>query len=438
MKRFLTSALGLMAFVTGLNAQTAPAAETTPTFGIKFTGFVRNDVYFDSRQVVSARPATQGELLLYPTYMSNDMNGKDLNAASSFSMMAITSRLSGAITGPDAFGAKTSGVLEAEFFGNANGNENIFRLRHAYVKLDWPKTQLGFGQYWHPLFVTDCFPGVINFNTGMPFQPFSRNPQIRLTQKLSKELNLIVAASSQTEAFVSPGSSTNVALGATASNQSFLSNAVIPNLHAQLQYKTPTFLAGAAVDYKSVRPAFSQPSAVGASTNVSTTETVNSMSFEVYTKITTKPVVIKAEYVAGQNLYDHLMIGGYLAYATTTPAAYNITYKPVNVSSAWLEFIGTGKKVIPAIFFGYTQNNGADDGAVAAYTRGITLGKASLDKVVRVAPRVEVVSGKFKYGFEVEVTTATYGSTTQTNGKAGGSMSEFTNTRGLFYTSYSF
>ena len=437
MKKFLTSALGLMAVITGLNAQTAPAAETTPTFGIKFSGFVRNDVYFDSRQVVSARPATQGELLLYPTYLSNDMNGKDLNATPSFSMMAITSRLSGAITGPDAFGAKTSGVLEAEFFGNANGNENVFRLRHAYVKLDWPKTQLGFGQYWHPLFVTDCYPGVISFNTGMPFQPFSRNPQIRLTQKLGKTLNLIIAASSQTEAFVSPGSSTNVALGGTVANQSFLANAVIPNMHAQLQYKTPTFLAGAAVDYKSLRPATSQPSAAGAGTNVSTTETVSSMSFEVYTKITTKPVIIKAEYVAGQNLYDQLMVGGYLAYASASP--YNITYKPVNVASAWLELIGTGKKVIPGIFFGYTQNNGADDGAVAAYTRGITLGnKASLDKVIRVAPRIEVVSGKFKYGFELEVTTATYGSSTQTNGKAGGNMSEFTNTRGLFYTSYSF
>ena len=353
MKKFLTSALGLMAIITGLNAQTTASTEPAPTWGIKFSGFVRNDVYYDSRQVVSARPATQGELLLYPTYMSNDMNGKDLNATPSLNMMAITSRLSGTITGPDAFGAKTSGILEAEFFGNANGNENVFRLRHAYAKLDWPTTQLGFGQYWHPLFVTDCYPGVISFNTGMPFQPFSRNPQIRLTQKLGKTLNLILAASEQTESFVSPGSSTGVALGASAASQSFLANAVLPNLHAQLQFKTSSFLVGAALDYKSVRPATSQASAAGAATVISTSETVNSMSFEFYTKITTKPVVIKAEYVSGQNLYDQLMIGGYLAYTNASP--YNITYKPLKVGSAWLDIAGTGKKVVPGIFFGYTH-----------------------------------------------------------------------------------
>ena len=438
MKRILTSALGLMAIMIGLNAQTPQrnsSTEPAPTWGIKFTGFVRNDVYYDSRQVVSARPATQGELLLYPTYLSNDMNGKDLNASPSFSMMAITSRLSGTINGPDAFGAKTSGILEAEFFGNANGNENIFRLRHAYAKLEWPKTQLGFGQYWHPLFVTDCFPGVISFNTGMPFQPFSRNPQIRLTQKLSSSLNLILAATSQTEAFVSPGSSTGTALGTSVANQSFLSNAVIPNLHAQLQIKTSNFLAGGAIDYKSIKPATTQPSAAGEATIVSTTETVNSLTFEVYTKITTKPVVIKAEYVAGQNLYDHLMIGGYLAYANSSQ--YNITYKPLKVGSAWLDITGTGKKFIPGIFFGYTKNNGADDGAVASYARGITAGKNSLDKIIRVAPRVEFVSGKFKLGFELEVTTASYG-IAGSNGKVSGSTSDFTNTRGLFYTSYSF
>ena len=160
------------------------------------------------------------------------------------------------------------------------------------------------------------------------------------------------------------------------------------------------------------------------------------MSFEVYTKITTKPLVIKAEYIAGQNLYDHLMIGGYLAYASAAP--YSITYKPINVGSAWLEVMGTGKKFIPGIFVGYTQNNGADDNAVASYARGITAGKAgSIDKVIRVAPRFEMVSGKFKYGFELEVTTATYG-TAGKNGKVTGSTSDLTNTRGLFYTSYSF
>ena len=410
---------------------TEKKAEPSPTWGIKFSGFLRNDVFYDTRQVTSARPANQGQLLLYPTNISNDANGKDINAAPSFTMTSISTRLTGTITGPDAFGAKTSGLFEGEFFGNANGNENVFRLRHAYAKLDWATTQLAFGQYWHPLFVTDCYPGVVSFNTGVPFQPFARNPQIRLTQKLGKEVSLILAAVSQIEAFTSPGSSTGVALGAAAASQTFINDAVIPNLHAQLQYKSKSFLAGAAFDYKSLRPALK---ATSGTTSVSTDEKVNSTTFEVYAKLTTSDVVVKAEYVAGQNMYDHLMFGGYLAYGTTP----NITYKPMGVTSYWFEIAGTGKKVIPGLFFGYAKNNGASDaGAVLAYARSVAVNGASIDNVLRVAPRMEFVSGKFKFGSEIEITTAAYGAA-GTDGKVGGTTNSVTNTRLLLVTTYSF
>ena len=411
------------------------AAETPATWGIKFGGFLRNDMYYDSRQVVSARPANQGELLLYPANKSADLNGNDINAAPSFNATAITSRLSGIVTGPDAFGAKTSGLLEAEFFGNANGNENVFRLRHAYAKLDWENTQLAFGQYWHPLFVTDCFPGVVSFNTGMPFQPFARNPQVRLTQTLGGNLNLILAAVSQTEAFVSPGSSTGIALGASAGAQTFINDAVMPNLHAQLQYKTAALVAGFALDYKSLKPALKVVSAPGASTYLATSENVNGTSIEAYAKITTKNVILKGEYVRGQNLYDHLMMGGYLAYG----AVPNITYKPIQVNSMWFELIGTGKKVIPGLFVGYTNNDGSTEtgAAVATYARGVAANAASLDHIFRVAPRMEFVSGKFKFSTEVEVTSAGYGTASST-GKVGSVSTDVTNTRLLFVTTYSF
>ena len=442
-KRILAASILLCASIA--NGQTPTQKDSTqtvkpaekkmdPSWGIKFSGFIRNDVFYDSRQVVSARPANQGELLLYPANVLNDVNGKDINAAPSLDMLAITTRLVGTVSGPDAFGAKTSGIIEAEFFGNANGNENVFRLRHAIARLDWPKTQLALGQYWHPLFVTDCFPGVLSFNTGMPFQPFARNPQIRLTQKLGKELSLILAAISQTEAFVSSGPSTNIALGAATGSQAYISNAVVPNLHAQLQYKTKSFLAGVALDYKSLRPALSAPSAAGATTLVASNERVNSITFETYAKITTKSVIAKAEFLSGQNLYDHLMIGGYLAYGTA-PA---ITYKPITVNSYWVEIMGTGKKVIPGIFVGYTYNNGASqDNAVASYTRGITAGKTSLANVFRIAPRLETISGKFRFGLEAEITTAAYGAA-GSNAKVTGTTNSVTDNRILFISSYSF
>ena len=154
------------------------AAQDEGNFGIKFSGFVKNDFFFDTRQTVAAR---EGHFLLWPAAVTLDETGVDINAQSNFNILAVQSRLKGAITGPDAFGAKTSGVIEADFFAQANDNINLLRLRHAFVKLNWEHMELLAGQYWNPLFVTDCFPGTVSFNTGTPPQSFSRNPQVRAT-----------------------------------------------------------------------------------------------------------------------------------------------------------------------------------------------------------------------------------------------------------------
>ncbi|MCK7533463.1 MAG: hypothetical protein MZV63_21735 [Marinilabiliales bacterium] len=83
----------------------------------------------------------------------------DLNANPSFHILNIQTRIRGDISGPDAFGAKTSGAIEAEFFGTSESDLNGFRLRHAYVQMEWPKVTLLTGQYWHPMFITESFPG---------------------------------------------------------------------------------------------------------------------------------------------------------------------------------------------------------------------------------------------------------------------------------------
>ncbi len=429
MKRLLASPqrlLSMILLVTAVNnaaAQTPAAkpADPAPAWGIKLYGFVRNDMMFDSRQLVSAR---EGELSLYAKDKALDANGKDINAAPTFHMLAITSRLGGSITGPDAFGAKTSAILEAEFFGNIEGDINEFRLRHAWAKLDWPKTQLAFGQYWHPMFATDCYPGVVDFNTGMPFQPFNRSPQVRLTQKLDKanKLSLLLAIISQRDfASVAPS-------GYNATDP--LRNSVIPNLHAQLQYKDDHFGAGAGIDFKSLRPKLN-----AGTPNIVSKEKVNSASFIAYAKLTTKPVIIKAEAVIGQNLTDHLMIGGYLAYVDSTTKLEK--YKATKTKSFWFEISGTGKKLVPGLFVGYTSNDGAGDAGSIAYGRGIAVTGRSIKNIFRVSPRVEIISGKFKIGTEVEYTSAKYGSTTN-NGKVNGATDNANNVRLLFTTSFSF
>jgi len=401
--------------------KTTKPADPAPTWGIKFYGFVRNDIMYDTRQIISAR---EGDLSLYGKDKSLDANNKDINAAPTFHMLAITSRLGGTITGPDAFGAKTSAILEAEFFGNFDGGINEFRLRHAWAKLDWAKTQLAFGQYWHPMFVPECYPGVIDFNTGMPFQPFNRSPQVRLTQKLDKgnKMSLILAILSQRDfASVAPS-------GYNTTDPA--RNSAVPNLHAQFQYKGSTVVAGAGIDFKSLRPRLNS-----GKPNIVSKERVNSTSFIGYVKVMTKPVVMKAEAVIGENLTDHVMVGGYIGY---TPTADSVeSYDATKTKSFWFDIAGTGKKIVPGLFIGYTSNDGAKAGGKTAYGRSIGVSGRGIKDVFRVSPRVEFMSGKFKFGFEIEYTAAQYGSL-GTDSKVTGATDKVNNTRVLLATTFSF
>ncbi len=382
-------------------------AQEKQEFGIKFSGFVKNDYFFDSRQTVNIR---EGHVLLFPLPIVKDADGKDINAQSSFNYLSIQSRLTGKITGPDAFKAKTSGVLEADFFGNENTNfqdVNGFRLRHAYVNMKWTKTELLFGQFWNPLFVHTCFPGVISFNTGAPFQAFSRNPQIRLTQKFS-DFSLIAALLSQRD-FTSPGGS------------SALRNSSTPDVHLQLHWGVKNdslkteFLAGIGVEYKTLRPRISSTTGVApALVSHKVNETVSSYTTVAFAKIQLPAVTVKLYGLYGQNTFDLTMLGGYAVDTISNPLTGELKYQPVNIAATWLDVSTNGKKVQFGIFAGYTKNLGTEKelgfvnksnitSALALTSRG-----SNIESMMRVSPRVVFISGKLQLTFELEYTSAAY------------------------------
>lgn len=141
---------------------------------LSLSGFIKTDILYDTRQTTSIR---EGHFLLYPKDRALDPEGNDFNAKDTFHILSIQTRLALKITGPKALGARPTGYIEGEFFGHSDADINGFRLRHAYLKLNWEKTELMIGQFWHPMFITESFPEVVSFNTGAPFEPFSRAPR---------------------------------------------------------------------------------------------------------------------------------------------------------------------------------------------------------------------------------------------------------------------
>ena len=362
--------------------------------GIKWSGFVKVDYMLDSHQTVTAR---EGHFLLFP---SSDAAAGSTRA--NFNILAVQTRLKGAFSGPDFFGWKTSGVIEGAFFGHSNPDINGFRLRHAFVKLSNDKVDIIMGQYWHPMFVTAVFPGTYSFNTGVPFQPFSRNPQLRITTK--GKVKFIAVMFSERD-FASRGP-----IGTTST---YVRDALIPQLHAQLQFGGKSSVGGFGVNLKSMRPTL-------------TSDNVTSTSFISYFKTKTGSTTFKLEGVYGENMSDLLSISGLAESAGG--------YTSNQTLSVWSELSGGKEHSEWGIFAGYTKNNGFKE-AVTGAMWGLG---PTIENVFRIAPRLGWKSGKMKIGTEFEYTSAQYGALAANNMDIVASGSSVSNFRVLVTAIYGF
>lgn len=358
------------------------------SFGIRFSGFVNSQIFYDTRQIIEAR---EGMVSLLPKRPVYDKHGKDINAHPSLNQLAMTTRLRGTIDGPMALGASTTGIIEGDFTGQSNSDNNGFRLREAYVKLSWKSSSLLAGLYWHPLYSPEVRPTTIGLNTGAPFHPFSRHNQIRFEQKAGS-FRIVAAAASQRD-YASDGPD--------GRSSEYLRNNVLPNLDLQVMYSPGKHLFGLGVDYKALLPRLSIKEG---NNTYKTDDKVHSFAIAGFAKIDIPFLHIKAGVVAGENLTEHIMMGGYVEHRIDT-VNHRISYVPTSQISAWLDLSTRGKNIRYALFAGYGKNLGYN-----ASKEGRFYGNfGDLDHAYRIAPRIQVYSGKLMLAGEVEYTAAAFG-----------------------------
>lgn len=247
------------------------------------------------------------------------------------------------------------------------------------------------GQNWHPMFPVDGFPATISFNTGAPFVPFSRNPQIRYTVTVGW-LSVLATAYSQRD-FVHSGPA--------GASSKYLRNSGIPGVDIQLQIRPDSseHIFSVGTDYKTIVPS------LVTYTGYKTTESLGSYAVYSAMKFKYKPVSIKFMAVLAQNASDMLMIGGYAIRDTVNPDRGALHYTNVNTGSGWIDIHTNSKKVQPGIYAGYTKNLGTSNSAKGNYYgRG-----TNIAYVYRIAPRISIFSGKSIFATEIEYTTAAYG-----------------------------
>lgn len=342
---------------------------------LKYGGFIRFDTFYNLRQIVASREC---HFYLYPKTVANDETNWDENSIPMFNMTSFQTRLGLTIL-PEKYGNYSiSGKVEGDFFGTTNGLENIVRLRHAFIKISKASTQILLGQYWSPLFTVEVYPGVLNFNTGAPIQPFARFPQISLYKNLLEKLQLKLSITMQRDAY-------QEILG-----KSIQQRAGIPAIHLHSVYQYSSGLVGLGWTQKSLRPE---------------KVIINETAFTVYGKTEFDAFKIKYKYVSGTDLSDHLMMGGL---AKITNFDSSTTYLGTRVSSYWIDLEFNYKSFMTGLFTGFTLNQGIDDHEDQMNSYMFYARSPEIEKVARISPRLIWKNKNLHFGLEYDITLVLY------------------------------
>ena len=393
-------ALSLMAALVALSGMAQ--VKIGKDFSLKIYGHVRTDIFYNSR---ANTESVDGLFYSYPKDEVLDPNGNDINGSSSSNMYAVYSRMGFDFAGPMIANAKTSAKIEFDFRGNGNDNLSALRLRHAYFNFDWGKSKVLVGQTSHPFF-GDVSPQILNLNTGSPFQPFGRAPQIRYRYN-SGALQLQAAALWQSQ-FKSHGPSADNGTGdGNARNQYPHKNSNVPEIALGIDYKKDGWIAGVGIDLLSITPRTVAIGEDGKKYKVD--ERLTTVSYEAHVKYTGKDLKVAAKTTLGSNFTHTSMLGGY-AVKSVDDKTGEKKYTPFRNSSTWLNIV-YGKKWKPGIFLGYIKNLGTESDMILGenvYGTG-----TNIDKLMNGTFELTYNVPHWKIGVEYTYTAAWYGKNKQ-------------------------
>ncbi len=374
-------------------------------FDITISGYVKNDTFFDTRQVDAL---AAGHFLFFPKRKLPDVCGDDINAHGNYNILAIQSRLRATIQGPTFENVKGYAVIEGDFFGSFSEDFflgstliNRFELRHAFFELDWPNVSILAGQTWHPMEYPVEAPRTVSFNTGAPIAVFNRSPQLRVTF-VTDRFAVLFAALSEVQ-FRSDGPN--------LFSSKYIQNGIVPNLDAQIQVKVGDHTLGVGGDFKRLVPR------LVTNKDFKADESIISFATMGYAELLFDPISVYFHVLYAENGTDLFLLGGYAVHCVDQETDKR-TYTNRRVVSVWTD-AQIDCALSPGIFIGYTKNLGANRTIVQQaqennpeFIFGLD---PEIDYVFRVSPRLVYSNKAFTAAGEIEFTRAAFG---QLNNKA--------------------
>lgn len=404
-------------------------------------GFIRNYFTYDSRESWS------GTADLY-NYQPKDQKlndyGDDLNAESTFRFLSLTTRLGLNIVDYKWRGTEFGGKIEADFYAGLSTKTSSvdskikethavsgvaqFRLRQAYLTLGWDslkmlggkdyaRVDLTIGQTWHPMAADLC--DAIALNSGAPFGPFNRSPQIKMDARLGKYVTLTAAGLWQMQYLsIGPGN---------LQSAEYMLYGKTPEAYLGLSVHTNGFLMRAGADVLSIKPRHQGTVAdatLGKDVTVHVNDRITTASPFLYLQYKKGDFSLKAKTIFAESGEHMNMYGGYGVKAKNADGSYE--YTPIRHSTSWVSLVYGGKvgaqeekhpqKLQGILFAGYVKNFGTKEALMdlngdGKYTNAelFTPRSSAMNQMYRLSPTLLYTVGKFQLGLEYELTSVQYG-----------------------------
>ena len=414
----------------------------------RFYGFIRNYFTYDSRESYSGT----GDLYNYqPKDVNPNAYGDDLNAVSTFRFLSLTTRAGVDIKDYIWRGTEFGGKIEVDFYAGLStkgtGTHSLsgtaqLRLRQAYMTMAWDslpigkdvaRVQLTIGQTWHPMAAD--LADVIALNSGAPFGPFNRSPQVKMDARFGRYVTLTASALWQMQ---------YLSIGPEGQSAEYIAYSKTPEAYLGLSFHHKGFIGRVGADVLSISPRHQGKDAAGETVRVK--DRITTASPFLYLQYQQGDFSIKAKTIFAEAGEHMNMNGGYGVKRVNADGSWE--YTPTRTSTSWISIVYGGKlpndsKLQGILFGGYIHNLGTKD-ELTMNADGTPVGYyyprvKNMNNMWRLSPTILWTIGKFQLGCEYEITSVNYGTgSVATNGLVAEGLHWVTNHRVQLMTKYNF
>lgn len=357
----------------------------------KLYGFIRNYFAYDSRDSY----AGTDDLYYYmPKAADWSSTGEDLNAVPSFRFAALTSRVGLDVSGYEIIGYKIGAKVETDFYCGLSGNTGTatLRLRQAYFTVDKKGRSWKVGQAWHPMAAD--LPDIFSLESGAPFNPFSRTPQVTLEYSFTKGFSLTGSALWQMQ-YTSTGPE-----GASAN---YIKYGCTPEFYLGANLKNDWGLLRVGGDILSIKPRRYDSEKTKTVSDRITTYSIYEYGQAKFSDFTIKEKVVFANDGSHMN-----MIGGYGVTSENEDGSWS--YAATHNLSGWVTATYKPKtcRWQPQLLGGYVWNFGTAKQIVTGKTYFKNCA-TTMRQMYRIQPEILYNLGKLSFGLEYMLTAVEYG-----------------------------